>query len=272
MPSPPIETAFYETVRALGQDHLNNLVIVGGWCPFLYAKHVWRRQAPQLLTMDLDFAVKKMSPDRFSGPVYKKLIEANLIPRKMDMEDDYRVQFSYLAEKILVPIEFITSPTVLPRGQKPQTHPYVACDPVPEVSIALLTPPLIETIHYAGEKYHLPITAPAAFILMKALLLEHRINSIKIPKDLASIAFVVRYCPDLKPLLAEMGGLMKFPEAREGAKILARALVREKKTGYPWLRPFYKTWGVDDRRVSDEIQTTFAPLLETLRKQKLTKK
>lgn len=72
----PIETAFIETVRALGQDHLDNLVVVGGWCPFLYARHIWCRDVPELMTTDIDFAVQRMCPDRFSQSVYKNLVDA----------------------------------------------------------------------------------------------------------------------------------------------------------------------------------------------------
>lgn len=44
-----IEIAFYETIKALGQEQLDNLVVVGGWCPYLYANKFGekeRRLAP----------------------------------------------------------------------------------------------------------------------------------------------------------------------------------------------------------------------------------
>nr|MBP9128210.1 hypothetical protein [Elusimicrobiota bacterium] len=82
----PYEVAFHETLLALGQDHLNNLTVVGGWCPYLYAKYVWQKQAPEIMTMDINFAVKRMTPDRFSESVYHRLLAANLIPRRMDMD------------------------------------------------------------------------------------------------------------------------------------------------------------------------------------------
>ncbi len=37
------EKAFHETITALGQENLNNLIIVGGWCPYLYAQYIWKR-------------------------------------------------------------------------------------------------------------------------------------------------------------------------------------------------------------------------------------
>lgn len=260
----PIEIAFYETLRALGQKQLDNLVIVGGWCPYLYAKHVWRKATPQLLTMDVDFAVKQMSPDKFSGPVYKKLLAAHLVPRRMDMDDDNRIQFSFLTGKSLVPIEFITAPWVLPKGQKALSTPYVACDPVPEVSLALRASPLVEMVEYEGQKYRVQVTSPGAFILVKALLLKHRVNSRKIPKDLASIAFVLRYSPTIENVLNEVKSLMQLPGAREGGKILAKVLAGEQASGFPWLRPFFETWGCESGSVPQEINNTFSPLMVVL--------
>ena len=260
----PIEIAFYETIKALGQSQLDNLVIVGGWCPYLYAKHVWRKETPHLLTMDVDFAVKRMSPDRFSGPAYKKLLAANLVPRRMDMEDDNRIQFSYLAGRSLVPIEFITAPWVLPKGQKALSTPYVACDPVPEVSLALRAPPHVETVEYDGKGYRLQITSPGAFILVKALLIKHRVNSRKIPKDLASVAFVLRYSPRIDTVLDEVKSLLKLPGAREGGKILAKVLAEEKSVGFQWLRPVFETWGCESGKVPEEINHTFSPLMAVL--------
>lgn len=260
----PIETAFIETVRALGQDHLDNLVVVGGWCPFLYARHIWCRDVPELMTTDIDFAVQRMCPDRFSQSVYKKLVDAKLTPRRMDMDDDNRYQFAFVSDKQLIPVEFITAPHVLPNGQKSFRKPFVACDPVPEVAIALKAKPLVHPLVIGRETIRIQITPPAAFILMKAQLLEHRINTRKIPKDLASIAFVMRYCPSKATLLEEVKALCKQPEVRAAAKSLTKTLAKEQRTGHPWLRPFFEMWGTKPEEVKREIQLTFASLLQTL--------
>lgn len=186
------ERAFHETLYALGQEHLDNLIVVGGWCPYLYATYVWDREAPFPSTVDIDFAVKKMSPDKFSESVYKKLVAANLVPRKMDLDDQNRVQFAYISDRLLIPVEFITTPSVLPKGQKILLKPYVACDPVPEVDVALKTDPIRQVVRYKDKNLNIQIASPAAFIVVKGLLLKHRVNTQKLPKDLASIAFILR--------------------------------------------------------------------------------
>jgi hypothetical protein len=262
----PHEKAFHETLYALGQEQLDNLIIVGGWCPYLYAKYVWRCIALFPSTVDIDFAVKKMSPDKFSESAYKKLIKANLIPRKMDMDDENRIQFAYLAGKLLIPVEFVTSPSVLPRGQKSRLKPYVACDPVPEVDIALKASPIRQTIAVKGKNLYVQIASAAAFIIVKSLLIRHRANTTKLPKDLASIAFVLRYAPQMQKILDEIQLLRKHPSFAEFSKIVRDLFQSEEGQGYGMLAPFFKQWGILEERIREQIKKTFEPLLDVIGK------
>jgi hypothetical protein len=41
------EEAFHETLLALGQENLNNLIVVGGWCPYLYTTYIWKKPTPE---------------------------------------------------------------------------------------------------------------------------------------------------------------------------------------------------------------------------------
>jgi hypothetical protein len=167
----PYEEAFHETLLALGQENLNNLIVVGGWCPYLYTTYIWKKPTPEIMTMDIDFAVKHMTPDRFSEPVYQKLLAAHLVPRKIDIDDEFKNQFSYLVNKFLIPVDFITDPRVLPKGQKAIERPYVACYPVPEVAIALKPDPISHTINYKGKDLKIQIAAPEGLIFSDLLRL-----------------------------------------------------------------------------------------------------
>lgn len=216
----PFEVAFHETLLALGQRNLNNLVVVGGWCPYLYSKYVWQKQAPEIMTVDIDFAVQHMTPDRFSEPGYKKLLASNLIPKRMDFDDDNKFHFAYMAERVMVPVDFITEPNVLPKGQTSFKKPYVACDAVPEVAIALKPKPILRTLQFKGKILSIQIAAPEGLLLSKALLLEHRVNSSKTPKDLATIAFLMRYSPNRPLLLDNIVKLKGHSDTREAGRIL----------------------------------------------------
>lgn len=264
----PYEKAFLETLYALGQDQLDNLIVVGGWCPYLFAVYAWKRNAPFPGTVDIDFAVKKMSPDRFSIPVYKKLAEGNLIPRKMEIDDENRVQFAYRSaeEKILIPVEFVTAPSVLPKGQKFLMKPYVACDPLPEIELVLKTTPLRLTIPYHGKDMRVQSISPAAFIVVKGLLIEHRSNIEKTPKDLASIAFVLRFSPDPGKVVEEIKNFSKHESLKE-FRLIMNGLFQDKdetRRGFVMLEPYFKQWGIPQERIGKEIALTFKLLLSGL--------
>jgi len=53
--SPFPEMIFYEILGDLS-EFLSALILVGGWVPFLYARHVWRLSISSLVTTaDIDF-------------------------------------------------------------------------------------------------------------------------------------------------------------------------------------------------------------------------
>ena len=60
------EKIFLETLGALGQDQLDQLIVFGGWCPYLYAKYLWKKDAPFLRTVDIDFAVVNPNTKKLS--------------------------------------------------------------------------------------------------------------------------------------------------------------------------------------------------------------
>ncbi len=260
------EKAFHETLLALGQENLNNLIIVGGWCPYLYAQYVWKRAIPFPKTHDIDFAVKNMTPDRFSEPVYAKLIKANLVPKKIDIDDDNRTQFNYVEGKFSVPIEFVTSPNVLPKGQIPRMVPYVACDSVDEVAFALKMPPLRQEIEYKGNVLNVQIASSSAFIVVKGLLIQHRTDAKKIDKDLASIAFVLRYSPDPDEIIGELQPFEKDSSFKEFLKIMKGLLKKPTSRGFKMLESTYLSWGIPKNKILTEVGATFEPLLKRFQK------
>lgn len=261
-----LEKALHETLLALGQAHLRNLIVVGGWCPYLYSRYVWKTPAPSMLTMDIDFAVKNMTPDLFSQSVYKTLLASKLIPRRIDIDDENRVQFNYLADKVLIPIDFITTTTVLPKGQKIYTTPNVQCNPIPELDVALRAKPILATIPCSGTPLDVQILSPAAFVIIKSALLYYRGNANKRGKDFASVAFMLRYAPEPKKILEEMGTLRRSPDFKVAGQYLRKALAREDGIGTNLLVPFYREWNVPETEIRKEIAKDFKPLLEAFSK------
>jgi hypothetical protein len=215
-------------------------------------------------TLDIDFAVKNLTPDRFSGVVYRKLLKANLIPTQCDVDDENRIRFRYLEGKVLVPIDFITSPAILPKGQKRRPTPYVACDAIDEVAFAMRCPPIRQEIEYKGEKLVVQISSPAAFIVVKGLLIEHRTNTNKIAKDLSSIAFVLKYAPDPEAIIEELQSFKDDAAVKEFQTIMKKLFGKPISRGYKMLEPTYRQWGIVESDIQRTTETSFKSIIDVL--------
>ena len=52
-----MEKGFLDTLLAI-EDSLDKIIIVGGWCPYLYAKYLWRKEIRNIpTTTDIDLGV-----------------------------------------------------------------------------------------------------------------------------------------------------------------------------------------------------------------------
>lgn len=259
-----LETAFQETLHALGPKNRENIVVVGGWCPYLYAKYLWRKNVPFPQTLDIDLAVKNMTPDGFSRPVYEALLRGNLVAQAIDIDDNNRFQFHYLNGRQLVKVEFVTSPRVLPEGQKTLSSPHVICAPVSSVEIALLAPSVRCSVPFRGDVMDLQVTSPSAFIIMKALLVANREETGKIGKDLESIAFVLFYAPDPKAVIRDIRTLSHHPPYKEFVKIMRGLFHGPLPRAIDLLRPGIQSWGIPTSEITNVVRRTFSPLLDEI--------
>jgi hypothetical protein len=101
-------------------------------------------------------------------------------------------------------------------------------------------------------------------IFSKALLLEHRVNTTKTPKDLATIAFILRYSPDREKLLQNVKKLLGDAQVRKAGRILERFVGNDRQPGYGMLKDYFSRWNVPRELVDEQIKQTFMPLLTTL--------
>lgn len=259
------EKALHETLYALGSEQLKDLIVVGGWCPYLYSKYVWKRDIPTLATVDIDFAVKSKSIAITSRGVFERLNKAGLAARKMDIDDINRIEFSYVDKKLLIKIDFVTSPQRIPTSQPSLKKPYVIISPLRAAGMAMHGKPLLEKIHYKDKELVVPICSPAAFIVSKGLLVEERGESLKAKKDLASIAFVLRFAPDTKEILTQMKGLKKYPEFDSFSNKMKELFCDPNGRGYQILAPYYREWNVQgESQIQGDIRATIHPLLEAM--------
>jgi hypothetical protein len=163
----------------------------------------------------------------------------------------------------LVPIDFITAPEILPKGQRRRSTPYVACDAIDEVAFAMRCPPLPQTIEYKGKELFLQISSPAAFIVVKGLLVEHRTNTNKIGKDLISIAFILQYAPDPEGVIEELRSF-KDDEAVKEFRAIMKKLFGPRVRGIKMLEQTYQEWGIGRADIKRTIMASFEPMIDAL--------
>ncbi len=104
-----LEKGFIETVEIL-KEYLPQMVIVGGWCPYLYARYLWERKIPNIpTTFDIDLGVLETGSKHFETTVYDKLKSAGLALERLYADEETPVEFIYKKSTVELKIEFITS-------------------------------------------------------------------------------------------------------------------------------------------------------------------
>ncbi len=174
------------------QPYLDDIVIAGGWVPYLYAAHLPPSdEAVALKTRDLDLAVPREVPER------EKTIDQLL--GDADFSCDFRSRETppvtiYLATHAgdEVQIEFIT----IARGANPGVRTVQSGLTAQELRYVDLllehTWPLPLGVLSAGElEGRVWVPKPSAFILQKALSHKKRTDAPKKEKDLYYIFYVM---------------------------------------------------------------------------------
>ena len=188
--------ALIETLKVL-EPYLDQIVIVGGWVPFLY--HSYGRmpsQNPLVRTMDIDVAVPRTLPERGSLTVNDLLTEAG-----------YRVRL-YGSDSTIVKyelptsgaeVEFLTAevgqtgkPTLqVQRGLSAQKLRYVGILLENTVTIQVR-----EVIDRTPVQLAVKLPSPAAYVYQKGLTL--RLRGEKVAKDLYYIFDFVDSSPEVR--------------------------------------------------------------------------
>lgn len=104
-----LEKGFLDTLAVL-KDVLPERVVVGGWCPYLYALHLWKKPVPDIpTTTDIDLGVLETGPRRFEKTVYDRLRSAGYVLKRLYAGEETPVEFIYKKKTLELEVEFITS-------------------------------------------------------------------------------------------------------------------------------------------------------------------
>lgn len=95
-----LEKGFLDALSLLKAD-LHQMMIVGGWCPYLYARYLWKRTIPNLpTTTDVDLGVFETGAQEFTQTLYGKLKTAGLPIQRLYEDEEVPVEFVYKNKEI----------------------------------------------------------------------------------------------------------------------------------------------------------------------------
>ena len=90
-----LEKGFLDTLVLLSEA-LPEIVIVGGWCPYLYARYLWKKAIPNIpTTTDIDLGVIETGSKRFEITIYDRLKESGLAIERIYEEEEVPIEFIY---------------------------------------------------------------------------------------------------------------------------------------------------------------------------------
>ncbi len=181
-------SGLYKTLNILG-DYLPEIVVGGGWAPFLYYRYLFRnRRYKPVFTRDIDFLVKPKLPIIGIKTVDRLLVEAGLKAEFKSRDNPPIIHYEGTIEGIDVEIEFLTDQT----GSKPdavlKVQEGLHAEALRYVSL-LIENTLVLTIDDTDlmddpVPLAVKVPTPAAYIFQKGLILKRRREYQKRAKDL----------------------------------------------------------------------------------------
>ena len=196
-----VEKGFLETLTSLN-DVLDKIMVVGGWCPYLYAKYLWKiphRDIPR--TTDIDFGVWETGSLRHDPTVYSRLLSAGYETETYSSTDNGQVEFLCNTKDQKLKIEFITSYYVSDDTLQRFLGGQMACHRIEGFEILLQAKPLILDIKAGKKNLKVRCIPPAVYLYHKGITFVARSGQEKRDKDMLYIYYVLRYCPDAANLI-----------------------------------------------------------------------
>lgn len=257
-----LEKGFLDTLLAI-EDSLNKIIIVGGWCPYLYSKYLWRKAIPNIpTTTDIDLGVLETGSQRFDHTVYDKLKEAGLAVERIYQKEPEPIEFVYKKKALELKVEFITSFETSDDTLNRFLGNKLACNRIEAFEI-LLDEPAQTNVKYSGKSLRLIVPGPETFLYHKGITFVMRSDEAKRDKDLFYVYFVLKFCPDQKALLDFLKRFEKHELFKSFKQNLKKYLADVSKPGYLMLRPFVRRW-IEEKKINQAIKETFETLLDQI--------
>ncbi len=255
--------ALRETLAALDKS-LDKLVLVGGWLPFIYCNYLWKVPALDIpTTTDIDLGVQETGPLRYALTVFQRLKQAGLAMEPIYKKEKIPIQFIYKKSGLQVRIDFITSHNTSNDTHNRFLGTEVSWNRIDAFEL-LLKSPVHLTIDLDEAVFPVNVPPSAAFFFHKGIIFATRRDAYKKAKDLYTVFWGLRFCPDRQQLIKEILEFRKHEYFEAFQQNLKDYVKDISKPGYLLLRPFLSLW-LPEKDINSEITDVFHALLETTR-------
>ncbi|OGR88455.1 MAG: hypothetical protein A3A86_08360 [Elusimicrobia bacterium RIFCSPLOWO2_01_FULL_60_11] len=260
-----VERGFYETLLAL-EPILEKVLVVGGWCPYLYAKHLWKIPIENLpRTTDIDLGIWDTGSIRYNPTVYSRLLSAGYGTAPYDEDEPEKIEFVWNKGDENIKIEFITSWFVSDDTLQRFLGPEMACHRIDAFEILLQSKPILLKVPIGSKELSVRSPSPGIYLFHKGITFAARSGEVKKNKDLLYVYYMLRYARNVRELLADMEPYRGKEEFKLFSSQMREFFGREGAEGYDALMPLLVQW-LPPERARSSIRSVFAPLLEFIRK------
>ena len=195
-------------------DFLPHLVLVGGWVPYIYARHCWKN-VPNLAvtTSDIDFGVGVQD---FNGKetIASRVQKLGYGERhvSMDRMTPFVPIVKDAAGERKAEVEFITDPRISRKMVEKIVGPEIKINEIHHFGLLLDS---VITVQMNATAIRVP--TEAMFTFHKLLTFVDRKNKEKLRKDLYYVYYMLRFCPQRERLAGEVAAFIK--NRKEGKSV-----------------------------------------------------
>jgi len=195
-------------------DFLPYLVLVGGWVPYIYARHIWENVPNMAVTTgDIDFGVGAQD---FNGKdtVASRVQRLGYGERHASM--DRLIPFVPIVKDASgdakAEVEFITDPKVSRKMVNKIIGQEIKINEIQHFSLLLSS---VVTVQMNGKSLQIP--TESMFTFHKLLTFIDRENKDKLRKDLYYVYYMLRFSPKKEQLADDVVALIK--KRKEGKQV-----------------------------------------------------
>lgn len=195
------------------RDYLQDLVIAGGWAPYIYARYWLQQPGPEpIRTYDLDFAVPLAVPVRQGDTIDHRLAQFGFVTRLAGDEQPPLCRYVLQQDRQEFLVDFLTRVQGRKHPGAVQVQAGLSATALRYVELLLEHKQAvnIRDVFLDGTPVQLTawVVTPGAYLLQKGLTFPRRGQPAKQAKDLHYIVSLLRDYPDLQPaILAELQAL-----------------------------------------------------------------